>query len=255
LQKIIHFKNTEQREGKMLKTIKLAMALTAGTAMFMGATSLASMQTARVVAMRSDAAVIGKMSREEYDRINKQGAEAVAAVQPTSAPLSKADEKLMMEVAMGGMMQLEIGKVAVEKATNEEAKILAQSEVEEQTGLGNKLKEIAAAKNITLPSAPDAKTQAMVTKMQSLSGADFDKTYVKESGVKNHEKLDKTMGKVESKATDPALKGVAQAAHPLVRTHLQVSREVLAKMSGNNSGNNSSGSMNNSSNSNSNANR
>lgn len=247
----------------MLKTIKSAIAFTAGTVIFMGATSLASMQMMSPVNTNSDAAVIGKMSREEYDRINKQGAEAVAAVQATSEPLSKSDEKMMMEVAMGGIMQLEIGKVAVTKANNEEAKVLAQSEVEEQTGLSNKLKEIAAAKNITLPSAPDAKTQKMVAKMQSLSAADFDKTYVKESGVKNHEKLDKIMSKVESKATDPALKGVAQAAHPLVRTHLQVSREVLAKMSGsmarNNSSNgdsmNSNSSNSNSSNSNSNINR
>lgn len=235
----------------MLKTIKLVVGLAFCGTIFVGAGSVASMQEMQTANTGSNAEMIGKMSREEYDRINKQGAEAVAAVQPTSAPLSKADEKLMMEVAMGGMMQLEIGKVAVEKATDEEAKILAQSEVEEQTGLSNKLKEIAAAKNITLPAAPDAKTQAMVAKMQSLSGAEFDRTYVKESGVKNHEKLDKTMSKVESKATDASLKGVAVAAHPLVRTHLQVSKDVLDKMQGggmtkNNSSGGSTGSNSNS---------
>lgn len=241
----------------MKKPIAAALALTLGAAIFMGMGSTASMQDVRMMNASADAAVIGNMSRAEFDRINQQGAAQVAAIQPTSAPLSKDDQKLMMEVAMGGMMQLEVSRVGVEKATNAEAKILAQSEVEEQTALGNKLREIAAAKNVTLPTAPDSKTQAMVAKMRErAAGTDFDKMYVRDSGVKGHEKLDKTMSKVETKATDPALRGVAQAAHPLVRTHLQVSRDVLAKMNGkmmNNSSNNRM--MNNSNGSNGNSNR
>lgn len=239
----------------MKKAISAALALTLGTVVFMGAGSIASMQQMQTM---QDGAMIGNMSREEFARLNKQGDAAVAAVTPNSSPLSKADEKMMMEVAMGGMMQLEVSRAALQKVTSEEARILAQSEVEEQTGLSNKLKEIAAAKNITLPSSPDSKTQSMVSKMQAMSGADFDRYYVRESGVKGHEKLDKTMTKVQSKAADPALKGIAAAALPLVRTHLQVSRDVVSKMSGKGTGNNSNGNTknsNSSTNSNSNSNQ
>lgn len=175
---------------------------------------------------------IGKLSEAEFDRLNKQGATAVAAVTPTSAPLSKSDQKLMMEVAMGGMMQLEVSRVAVQKATDADARLLAQAEVEEQTGLAAKLKEIAAAKGMTMPATPDAKTQRMVAKMQGMSGAEFDRAYVRESGVKGHQLLDKTMSKVETRAADPSLKSLASAAHPLVRTHLQVSTDELAQMNG-----------------------
>lgn len=204
--------------------------------------------------------MIGNMSMEEFMRVNADGAAKVAAVTASSAPLSKSDQKLMLEVAMGGMMQLEVSRAALGKVTSPEAKLLAQSEVEEQTGLSAKLKEIAAAKNVTLPSAPDAKIQAMVAKMQSMSGADYDRNYVRESGVKGHEKLDKTMSKVESKGSDDALKSLAAAAHPLVRTHLQVSRDVVAKMSGGGSSQGGSSNSNSnrgsgSSNSNSNSNR
>lgn len=180
----------------------------------------------------AEADTIGKLSETQFARLNEQGAAAVSAVTPTSAPLSKGDQKLMMDVAMGGMMQLEVSRIAVQKATEEDTRMLAQAEVAEQTGLSAKLMEIATAKSITMPSAPDAKTQRMIAKMQTMSGADFDRAYIRESGVKGHQLLDKTMSKVETRATDPSLKALASAAHPLVRTHLQVSRDELAQMSG-----------------------
>jgi len=176
--------------------------------------------------------MIGKESKESFDSANKNGALAVSAVSASNAPLSDADQKLMMQVAMGGMEQLEASKIAASKATSEEVRQLAQAEVEEQTGLAAKLKEISTAKNITLPADLDAAAQAKVSKMQGMSGADFDKMYVRETGVKGHEKLNKVMTEVESKATDTSLKSLAVAAHPLIRTHLKVSEEVMKEEKG-----------------------
>ena len=174
--------------------------------------------------------MVGKESKSEFDRMNKKGAADVSAVPATPAKLSSADQNLMMQVAKGGMMQLEVSKVAVQKATNEEVRQLAQAEVDEQTGLSAKLQEIASAKGIMLPSTPDAETQAMVTKLQGMSGMSFDRMYVSESGVKGHEKLDKVMSTVESSASDASLKGIGKAAHPLVKAHLKVAREIMGKM-------------------------
>ena len=173
---------------------------------------------------------VGKESKSEFDSQNQKGAAAVGAVSATSAKLSSADQNLMLEVAKGGMMQLEVSKVALQKATNPEVRELAKAEVDEQTGLSAKLKEIADAKGITLPASPDPKTQAMVTKLQGMSDVALDKMYVSESGVKGHEKLDKVMSTVESTASDASLKGIAKAAHPLVKTHLKVSRQILEKL-------------------------
>lgn len=170
---------------------------------------------------------IGKMSMESLRQKNQQASEAVAAVKATDTPLSAADNALMMEVAKGGMMQLEVSRLASGKTTNDAVRMLAQAEVDEQTGLSAKLGEIAAAKGITLPTAPDADTQAMLTRMQGLSGTDFDRAYVQETGVNGHQKLDQVMGKVKSNARDASLKDVAKAAHPLVKTHLKVSQDML----------------------------
>jgi putative membrane protein len=176
------------------------------------------------------ATMVGKETAAEFENQNKQGAAAVSAISVTPDKLSSIDQALMVEVAKGGMMQLELGKVAAQKASNPEVRQLAQAEVEEQTGLSAKLKEIAAAKGVTLPATPNEQTTAMVTKLQGMSGMEFDRMYVQEGGVKNHELLDKTLSKVESNAKDTSLKGLANAAHPLVKTHLKVSQQVLNKL-------------------------
>lgn len=219
-----------------------------------------TMTTGSTGAMMSSGDTIGNMSRAEFERINAQGAQTVAAIQPTSGQLSKGDQKLMMEVAMGGSQQLEVSRAALTKVTNEEARYLAQAEVDEQTALSAKLREIATAKGVTLPAEPNPKAASLISKMEGKSGADLDTFYIKESGVKGHEKLEKTMSKVQANAQDPALRSLAGAALPLVQTHLRVSRDSLAKMNGTGNGSrsarSSSGSSgNSSSNSNANSNR
>ncbi|WP_229375909.1 DUF4142 domain-containing protein [Fibrella aquatilis] len=179
---------------------------------------------------RMDNNMVGKMTKVDFERKNKEGAATVASIMPNSKKLSAADEALMKEVAMGGMMQLETSKVAVQKSTDPAVREFAQGEVDEQTGLSDKLKAIASAKGITLPATPDAETQQMVSKMQGMSGAALDRHYIKEHGVKGHEKLDKVMSKVKMKGTDDNLTAVAKAAHPLVKTHLKVARDMEGKM-------------------------
>ncbi len=190
--------------------------------------------TGSVVAQNSSTAMdnnmVGRTSKMEFERMNKEGAATVSAISPSSAKLSKADEDLMMQVAMGGMMQLETSRIAVGKTTNAEVREIAQAEVDEQTGLSAKLQEIASAKGVTLPTTPDAKPQAMLSKMQGMSGAELDRHYVQEHAVKGHETLDKVMSKVEAKGQDANLMAVAKAAHPLVKTHLKVARELSTKL-------------------------
>ena len=105
-------------------------------------------------AQQSGTMSLGKMSMEEFKQKNAQGAAAVSAITPTDVALSVTDKQLMLDVALGGMMQLEVSKIAVQKATNEAVRTLAQGEVDEQTGLSAKLKAIAAVKRVALPAMP-----------------------------------------------------------------------------------------------------
>ncbi|MDB6152761.1 MAG: hypothetical protein JWL90_1214 [Chthoniobacteraceae bacterium] len=170
---------------------------------------------------------VGALDIAEWTKINMEAGAKVKAIKPSSDKLSESDQKLMIEIAAGGMMQLELSKAAVAKATSADVKAYAQAEVDEQTGLAAKLKEIATAKGATLPETPDDKIKKAVEKLNAKSGADFDHAYLEQSGVEGHEKLDKTMSKVQSKAQDATLKEVAATALPLIKTHLQAARDEI----------------------------
>lgn len=175
---------------------------------------------------------VGKMTMAAFSSINTKGNQLVSAIKPTSTALSAADKQLMMKIAAGGQRQLAISQAIVDKATNEQVKVLAASEVEEQTGVSAKLKEIADAKGVTLPEGPDAAAQALVTKAESMSGDELDAFYINESGIKGHQLLQATMTTVNATAKDAALKKLAMATLPVIKTHLTVSRDVKGMMTG-----------------------
>jgi putative membrane protein len=178
---------------------------------------------------------IGNMTVKAFMNLNQKGAAAVAAIKPTKAPLSAADKKLMLQVAAGGQRQLALSQAVLDKVTNPQVRLLAQSEVEEQTGVAAKLQELADAKGITLPSGPADSVQAMVSRVQDMSGADLDAFYINESGVRGHQLLQKTMTTVNASAKDAGLKKLAAATLPVIRTHLSISRNLQQTMGTNSS--------------------
>lgn len=149
----------------------------------------------------------------------KTGA-AISAIVPTPDKLSVEDTILFLKVADGGMRQLELSKVALAGTTTDAVKAYAQAEVTEQEGLAAKLKEIATIKGGKMPEKADLKTAALVDILKKKTGADLDKAYMEEAGVKGHEQLLKTMNSVVEKAKDDNLKTVATTALPLINAHM-----------------------------------
>ncbi len=169
---------------------------------------------------------VGDLSKAEFERLNGEASAKLFGLKATNAPLSDADQKLMAQIIEGGTMQLTISQAAVQKVSRPETRELAQAEVEEQTNLSAKLQEIAIAKGLQLPKQTSSQAQPLLDKMKSMSGNELDAFYITESGIKGHEKLEKTMNMVQAQAKDSNLKELASLALPLIRLHLQVSRAM-----------------------------
>jgi putative membrane protein len=174
--------------------------------------------------------MLGKLGPDDFKKANTEAGEKVKAVKPGTGALSDSDKELLKEIALGGMWQLELSKVTASQASSEDVKMIANAEVVEQTAVSSKLKEIATAGGAALPEQPDDDTNDMVAKLKKESGLELDKKYLKESGIKGHEKLKDTMEKVQKKAESSALKALADAALPLIRTHLQVAKDEADDM-------------------------
>jgi putative membrane protein len=143
-----------------------------------------------------------------------------------------ADSKFMMTAATAGMNEITLSNQALTKSTNEEVKQFAQTMIDEHTKVGDELKSLATTKNVTLPMEADAKHQAALTKMSSMTGSSFDMEYVKMM-VKDHEKAVELFQKQSTKGKDEEAKAFAAKTLPALQGHLDSARALMTKMSGN----------------------
>ncbi|HZH31304.1 MAG TPA: DUF4142 domain-containing protein [Pyrinomonadaceae bacterium] len=148
------------------------------------------------------------------------------------AMLSSADRKFALMAAMGGMAEVEMARVALTKASSDAVKQYAQKMIDDHTTANAELMQIASAKGITLPAAPDAKHRAMMAKMERLSGAEFDRQYISMAGHKDHQKMEKLFRDESMRGRDADLKAFAAKTLPVVRQHLQMARDLHTGMSG-----------------------
>jgi len=146
--------------------------------------------------------------------------------------MSSADRKFMMMAAMGGMAEIEMARLALQKSASDSVKQYAQKMIDDHTMAGDELKQLASMKGITLSMQPDARHMSMMAKMQKLSGMEFDMMYVKEAGVKAHEKMEKLYMKESMSGMDMDAKAFAAKTLPAVRMHLQMAREMMMSMKG-----------------------
>jgi putative membrane protein len=154
-----------------------------------------------------------------------------------SSVTGTSDSSFVNEAAIGGMAEVELGKLASTKAANAEVKKFGQMMVTDHTAANNELKALASKKGWTLPTDLDSSHKSTADDLKGRNGADFDSAYVDEM-VDDHEEDVKAFEDKANNATDPDLKAFAQKTLPVLRKHLDAIKAIQAKM------NNSSASAN-----------
>jgi putative membrane protein len=139
------------------------------------------------------------------------------------------DTDFMTKAALGGMAEVELGKLAATKAQSAEVKQFAQKMVAEHTKANDELKALAGEKNFSMPVRLDAKHQAVMDKLNGLSGADFDKAYV-EAMVADHEETVATFKSEADGGKDADVKAWAGKTLPNLQMHLDMIKGIQAKM-------------------------
>lgn len=153
-----------------------------------------------------------------------QGSSAKSDMQKSSATMGS-DDHFVMEAANGGLAEVELGKLATEKASSEDVKKFGQRMVDDHGKANDELKSLAQSKNITIPSAPDAKHNATVDRLSKLTGEAFDRAYMQEM-LKDHKK-DVNEFRTEAKSgKDPEVKAWASKTLPTLEAHLKLAQDA-----------------------------
>ena len=142
-----------------------------------------------------------------------------------SAPAKVDDRRFVKEAALGGMTEVELGKLAAQKASRDDVKQFGQKMVDDHTKANDQLKQVASKENIPVPDALDSKHQSRVDKLSKLSGADFDKAYIKDQ-LKDHQTDVKEFSAEAQSGMDPNIKTFASNTLPALQEHLEMAKNL-----------------------------
>lgn len=130
------------------------------------------------------------------------------------------DSSFIKNAAEGGLAEVELGQLAQQKATNPAVKEFGAMMVTDHTAANDKLKTVAAAKQVSLPDSPSLMQKASKRKLEMMSGDSFDKSYVK-GMIEDHKADIKEFQKEATDGKDPEVKAFAVATLPTLKMHLQ----------------------------------
>jgi putative membrane protein len=139
--------------------------------------------------------------------------------------LSSGDRKFIEKAAEGGMAEVQLGKLATQKAGADQVKQFGQRMVDDHSKANDQLKQVASSKNVTLPTDVDKSTKREMDKLSKLSGADFDREYMKNM-VSDHKKDVSDFKSEASRAKDPDVKQFAASTLPTLQEHLQLAQSA-----------------------------
>jgi putative membrane protein len=135
--------------------------------------------------------------------------------------LSKGDQDILGDLAEANIAEVATAQIALQKGQSADVKKFAQQMVDDHTKGLQEVQKVAQAKNVTLPTEPNAKHKKEADHLNSLSGAAFDKAYLENAGVKDHKEAHGKVAAAQKKATDPDVKAVAAKLQPTIDQHLQ----------------------------------
>lgn len=146
------------------------------------------------------------------------------------------DQKFVTMAALGGMEEVELGRLAAGKGASDEVRQFGQRMVDDHSKAGDDLKQVASGKGWTLPTSLAAKHQSDVQKLSALSGEKFDREYVNMM-LKDHKKDVAEFQKESTRGTDADIKSFATRTLPTLQEHLQMIQRIHDKMALRKSGN------------------
>ena len=147
----------------------------------------------------------------------------------TTAKLSAGDTKFVKEAASGGMEEVELGQLAVSKASDPDVKSFGQKMVDDHSKANDQLKQIASQKGVTLPTGLNNMQKHDKSKLAKLSGGAFDRAYISMM-VKDHKKDVADFQKESNHGKDSDVKGFATSTLPTLQDHLKMAQDASSKL-------------------------
>jgi putative membrane protein len=171
------------------------------------------------------AACADSSNSNTHGNTNSGNTNSVAA----SNPVSSGDRDFMTKAAVGGMEEVELGRMAAQKGTSNDVKQFGQRMVDDHSRANSELQSLASQKNVTLPTALDQRHQDDVDRLSKMSGAAFDREYMSMM-VKDHTEDVAEFERAAASGEDADVRSWASRTVPTLRQHLQMAQETAGRV-------------------------
>lgn len=139
------------------------------------------------------------------------------------------DTEFAVSAADAGMLEVQLGTLALTKATKSVVKQLGQNMIDDHTKANDELKALTQSKNITLPTSLSDKHQKKYSDLSEKSGTDFDKEYI-DLMVKDHKDVVDMFKKAFEKCNDADLKAWAAGKISALEHHLSMAENIQKQL-------------------------
>lgn len=146
-----------------------------------------------------------------------------------ASAVDSATQRFAQQAAADGIAEVELADLALERASSNDVKTLANHIKRDHQQANDKLKSIASNKGVDVPAQTDDKHKREKERLAKLQGNEFDQAYVK-AMIKEHEKDIKTFEKQAKNGKDPELKAFAGEALPKLREHLDHAKQIQKQL-------------------------
>ncbi len=148
----------------------------------------------------------------------------------SAAELPRAERKFVEEAAQGGMAEVQLGQMARQRGASAQVKQFGNRMVQDHGKANEELKGLVANKGVQLPTTLSRSHQRDMDRMAKLSGAEFDRAYMKHM-VGDHKKDVSSSQKQARSGQGVDLKAFAAKTLPTLQEHLREAQTIDAAVS------------------------
>lgn len=145
-------------------------------------------------------------------------------VDTSAAAAAKDSATFMEQAAIGGMMEIEAGKIAQQKSKNAKVKNFASMMVKDHMKTAAELEIIAKGKHVILPNSLPEKERAHLNQMKQLSDGAFDAHYM--NMMVNDHKMTIDIFKAAQTSYDNEVSAFAAKTLKVIETHHKLAQDI-----------------------------
>lgn len=146
-----------------------------------------------------------------------------------TSPLSASDKAFVRNAAQGGMDEVELGNLALQKATNPDVKSFAQRMVHDHSQINKELNQVAEREGISVSKKLSPKNATVKARLEQLNGEAFDKAYMQDQ-VQDHKKDIAAFQHESQDGENSSVKQFAAQTLPTLQSHLQEAESMAPKV-------------------------